>query len=296
MARGGNHGVAQQASGVFCVQYSPIHQQPRHFNQERLRRHCGLENPDSTCYLNAVLQTLFMMKEFRQHVERVSSDDNFISELKKLFKELETQQERAVSAAGVTRSLSIDVYKQQDAAEHLHSILKKTPGSSELFMGKMTKRACVSCRDKQEPCQDFLSLPVSFKDSLDVEDALEAHILQMCEKYQLRCRNCQEITDWKSEMITFPKLLIIQLRRSGDKEVSIGPEIEVSSHTYELYAIVNHKGTDHNGHYYADIKCGGGIWHRFDDDGVSESPLKSVFINESPTLRSSEARLLVYRR
>ncbi|XP_051716259.1 uncharacterized protein LOC127494403 [Ctenopharyngodon idella] len=256
------------------------------------RRYCGLENPDSTSYLNAVLQTLFMTKEFRQHVESVSSDDNFIKELKKLFNELETQEKNAVSAAGVTRSLGItDVYKQRDAAEHLHSILKKTPGSSELFKVSTTKRACVSCRDKQEPCQDFLSLPVSFKHSQDVEVALEAHILQMCEKYQLRCRNCQKTTVWKSEMITFPKLLIIQLRRSGDKEVLIRPQIKVSSHTYELYAIVNHEDTYCSGYYYADIKCEDEIWRRFDDCSVSETPS-----DERPTLRSSEAHLLVFRQ
>ncbi|XP_051741221.1 ubiquitin carboxyl-terminal hydrolase 47-like isoform X4 [Ctenopharyngodon idella] len=256
--------------------------------------YCWLENQKSTCYLNAVLQTLFMTKEFRQHVERVSSDDNFIRELKKLFNELEKKQKNAVSAAGVTRSLGItDVYKEQDAAEHLQLILKKTPRSSELFMGETKTTMTWSCyKHEQGNLEPFLSLPISFKHSQDVEVALKAHFDQICGVYLLRCCHCESTScEKKSEMITFPNLLIIQLRRSGDKEVLIRPQIEVSSHTYELYAIVNHKSTDRNGHYYADIKCEDGIWRRFDDDGVSETPS-----DERPTLRSSKAHLLVYRR
>ncbi|XP_067236343.1 uncharacterized protein [Chanodichthys erythropterus] len=273
----------------------------------QIRGYCGLVNPDSTSYLNAVLQTLFMTKEFREHVERldrdgVSSDDNFIRELKKLFNELEKQKEHAVSAAGVVKSLGIDVHKERDAAEYLEKILKKTPGPSELFKITTTKRACVPCRDEhKQPCQDFLSLPVSLKDSPEVEDAVEAHVDQMCEVYQMNCRNCQKTTVWKSEVISFPKLLIIQLRRSGDRKVIIRPQIKVSSLTYELYAIVNHSGSSCGGNYNADIKCEDKIWRRFDDETVSETDLNSIFSEKTPsdkrcTHRSSEAYLLVYRR
>ncbi|KAK9951816.1 hypothetical protein ABG768_017691, partial [Culter alburnus] len=268
--------------------------------------YCGLVNPNSTCYLNAVLQTLFMTKELREHVESlvrdgVSSDDNFIRELNKLFNELETQK-NAVSAAGVTESLGItDVHKQQDAAEHLHAILDQTPGSSEFFKVSTTERACVSCRDehKQEPCQDFLSLIISFKDSQDVENAVKAHVDQMCGQYQMNCHNCKKTTAWKSEVITFPELLSIQLRKfqmgsqgysRNVREVIIRPQIKVSSLTYELYAIVNHTVSSHGGHYNADIKCEDGIWRRFDDHRVSETPSDKI-----PTFRSSDAYLLVYR-
>ncbi|XP_051715868.1 uncharacterized protein LOC127494164 isoform X7 [Ctenopharyngodon idella] len=242
---------------------------------DKRRRHCGLENQGSSSCLNAVLQTLFMTKEFRQHVKSVSSDDNFISELKKLFNELETQEKNAVSPAGVTESLGItDVYKQQDAAELLHEILKKTPGSSELFMGKTkTTMTWSSCGHEQERLEDFLSLTISFKHSQDVEDALKAHFDQMCGVYPLRCCHCES---------------------TGCKKVS--------SHKYELYAIVNHSGkydhsghyyagSDRNGYYYADIKCEDGIWRQFIDHRVLKTPS-----DEHPTLRSLYAYLLVYRR
>ncbi|XP_048036026.1 ubiquitin carboxyl-terminal hydrolase 47-like [Megalobrama amblycephala] len=164
--------------------------------------HCGLENQGSCC-LNAVLQTLFMTKEFREHVESVSSDDDFIKELKKLFNELETQK-NAVSAAGITESLGItDVHKEQDAAELLHLILDQTPGSSEIFKGTIkTTITWRSCGHKQESLEAFLSLTVSFKDSQDVEDAVEAHIDQMCGEYPLNCFHCNSTVCKKASIFS----------------------------------------------------------------------------------------------
>ncbi|ROL44068.1 Ubiquitin carboxyl-terminal hydrolase 64E [Anabarilius grahami] len=125
--------------------------------------YCGLENQGSCC-LNAVLQTLFMTEEFREHVKSVSSD-NFIEELKKLFKELETQERNAVSTTGIMKSLGI---------------------TDDL---KLNQTHSCAMNNKV----------------LDVAVQL------------------------KSEMITFPKLLSIQLRRSGDREVLIHPQIESGS-------------------------------------------------------------------
>ncbi|XP_051715876.1 verrucotoxin subunit beta-like isoform X8 [Ctenopharyngodon idella] len=185
---------------------------------DKRRRHCGLENQGSSSCLNAVLQTLFMTKEFRQHVKSVSSDDNFIRELKKLFKELETQEKNAVSTTEIMKSLGItDVYKQ-DAAVLLRLILKKTPGSSELFKGtkKMT-RTCRSCRDKPEQIsEDFLSLIVSIQNSQDVEDVLQAYACGNKTVGSVYCDHCRKmiVIESKTEMNEFPEHPIVELKRS----------------------------------------------------------------------------------
>ncbi|XP_048014011.1 uncharacterized protein LOC125246919 isoform X2 [Megalobrama amblycephala] len=283
-------------------------------SSDKRRRYCGLENQDSTCYLNAVLQTLFMTKEFREHVnsldrDGVSSDGNFIEELNKLFNKLETQERNAVSASGVTRSLGITDVHKRDAAELLHLILTKTPGSSELFKGtKKTSRTCRSCRDKPDQIsEDFLSLTVPLQNSQDVEHVLQAYAGGNKRVDSVYCDYCRRKTgiDIKTEMIEFPKHMIVELKRSetstygssfSKNEVIIRPHIKVSCHEYELYAVVNYSKTlTWTGRYNADIKCEDEIWRRFDDRSVSQSPLNSVFINESSILRSSDPCLLVYR-
>ncbi|XP_051741178.1 uncharacterized protein LOC127507805 isoform X2 [Ctenopharyngodon idella] len=282
----------------------------------RRRRYCGLENQGSSSCLNAVLQMLFMTKDFREHVERldregVSSDGNLAEELNKLFNKLETQESNAVSAAGVTESLGItDVNKQRDAEEFLYLVLENTPGSSELFKGTIkTTRTCRSCRDKPEPIsEDFHSLTISLQNSQDVEDALQAQDRENKSVDSVYCDHCRRITVMETKReIKFPKHMIVELRRSettnsrwifskNDQEVIVRPHIKVSSQKYELYAIVNYSKTLRGaGRYNADIKCEDEIWCRFDDHSVSQSYLNEVFINESSTLRSSDACLLVYR-
>ncbi|RXN17484.1 verrucotoxin subunit beta-like protein [Labeo rohita] len=90
----------------------------------------------ATSYLNAVLQTLYMTQEYREHVMRLerredSSDGDFIEELKSLFDKLD-KESHPVSTAGISRSLCItNVYEHKDAAVYLDLILRKTPEPSE---------------------------------------------------------------------------------------------------------------------------------------------------------------------
>ncbi|XP_051978622.1 putative autophagy-related protein 11 [Xyrauchen texanus] len=262
---------------------------------------CGLMNQGATSYMNTVLQSLYMTKEYREHVERMerahdSSDQNFIKELKKLFNQLDNQQ-NPVSTTGIMKSLGIThVHEEQDAAEYLYRILSKTPECSQMFKCTM-KTACISCNKESEVLKDFWSISISFKDKQDVEDALETELSAV--DY---CDRCKKYTDM---MMNFPKILVVQLRRfestysrffsshrRNESEVIIRPHIKVSSVEYELYAIINHNDTRHGGHYNADIKSDN-QWFRFDDSRVSQS---RIFRKEKSIYSSSSAYLLMYKR
>ncbi|KAI2648683.1 Stonustoxin subunit beta [Labeo rohita] len=191
----------------------------------------------ATSYLNVVLQTLYMTQEYREHVMRLesrddSSDDNFIEELKSLFSQLE-KESHPVSTVRISRSLGI------------------TDGlfPKNIFKGTVKKTGtCVSCKQLISEQSDFFTMSISLKESNDMTSEID-----------------------------FPEILILQLktfqnndddRDHDNQETNIFPVIEVSTHNYELYAIINLYGTLNNGHYNADIKPDDQNWYRCDDSHV----------------------------
>ncbi|XP_067292614.1 stonustoxin subunit beta-like isoform X2 [Pseudorasbora parva] len=199
--------------------------------------YCGLMNQGVTSYLNAVLQTLFMTQEYREGVMRLkrrkdSSDGDFIEELKSLFHKLDNES-HPVSTVGISRSLEItDVYEHKDAAEYLDLILSKTPELSEETT--LTKR--INAMRSDLSCS--------------------------------RCLGSAVMTNIKSQ-IDFPQRLILQMDHFHKNEWERIPlRVKVSSHRYELYAIINWYGTLKDGHYNANIKSDNGKWYRCDDSRV----------------------------
>ncbi|KAI2647931.1 Neoverrucotoxin subunit beta [Labeo rohita] len=259
--------------------------------------YCGLMNQGATSYLNAVLQTLYMTQEYREHVMRLerredSSDGDFIEELKSLFDKLD-KESRPVSTAGISRSLGItDVYKHKDAAVYLDLILSKTPEPSEIFKGTTKKTGtCDSCNNVISEQSDFFTMSISLTESNNVGSALKKHLDQMRES-PLSCRRCSDrktktnasVFSIKSDVFTvfisaeiyigtrsdvdFPQILILRLRNVKDDDLRIPAHTEVSSHSYDLFAIINLYGTLKDGHYNTNIKSDDGNWYRCDDSRV----------------------------
>jgi ubiquitin C-terminal hydrolase len=105
------------------------------------------------------------------------------------------------------------------------------------------------------------------------------------------------IDGWKGELTTrarqierktylwrLPQLLIVHLKRflnrfvKNECNVQIATELDLSDYclstdnqaaTYSLYAVGNHEGSLHFGHYYADCKNSQNEWHRFNDATVT---------------------------
>ncbi|XP_050956531.1 uncharacterized protein LOC127157334 [Labeo rohita] len=240
--------------------------------------YCGLMNQGATSYLNAVLQTLYMTQEYREHVMRLerredSSDGDFIEELKSLFDKLD-KESRPVSTAGISRSLGItDVYKHKDAAVYLDLILSKTPEPSEIFKGTTKKTGtCDSCNNVISEQSDFFTMSISLTESNNVGSALKKHLDQMRES-PLSCRRCSDRkTKTNRSDVDFPQILILRLRNVKDDDLRIPAHTEVSSHSYDLFAIINLYGTLKDGHYNTNIKSDDGNWYRCDDSRVFQIP------------------------
>ncbi|XP_039997494.1 uncharacterized protein LOC120797713 [Xiphias gladius] len=277
----------------------------------------GLSSPGLTCYLNCVLQVLFMTNDFREEIRRCRREDSagIDTVLGKLFDELERS---LAKTHNITKKLGItDVYKQSDAAEYFEKILcLSSTEASKIFKGQLNhKTTCVKCKDSNDSRSFFWILPLTVEDSCrqtySVERGLKAFFKgeKACGDNKMYCSSCdkKQDADIDFELTQNPKILTLLLKRfSFDHKhrryvklhcrVDVPQTLNIEQCTYDLYALVNHFGNLTGGHYTADIKSfENGEWYRFNDD-IVERVQQPLFGAGSTSVRSHTAYLLMYRK
>lgn len=204
----------------------------------------GLVNQAMTCYLNSLIQTLYMTPEFRNALYRWEfdgSEDEAIKsipyQLQKLFLQLQTSKKRAVETTDLTRSFgwdSSEVWQQHDVQElcrvmfdALESKWRNTDQShliNHLYQGKMKDYVkCLECKNESARLDSYLDIPLvirpfgSQKTYGSVEEAIDAfvqpEILQDINQYF--CEKCNKKCDAHKgfKFVSFPYLLTLQLKR-----------------------------------------------------------------------------------
>ncbi|XP_077961759.1 ubiquitin carboxyl-terminal hydrolase 50-like isoform X1 [Gasterosteus aculeatus] len=277
----------------------------------------GLKNEGATCYLNSVLQVLFMTEDFREAVKRHVCDNpanEFIDQLTSLFHDL---QQHEACTYNITKKLGIDnVYEQRDAAEYFEKILRLTSeAASQIFHGESTQKTkCSTCHNETDRSEAFWHLPLALGDfnSRDhsVEDDIEKYFRasHFSGKDQLYCDKCEEKSDATitCEIKHHPEVLMLLLKRfEFDYQymtyVKINQTVKVpftlqipENQTYELYAVVDHVGDLRGGHYTATIRPQDDEkWYHFDDTRVSLMNYQPFQVDNFKT--STSAYLLFYR-
>uniref|UniRef100_A0A672ZEJ6 USP domain-containing protein n=1 Tax=Sphaeramia orbicularis TaxID=375764 RepID=A0A672ZEJ6_9TELE len=256
----------------------------------------GLSGPGLTCYLNSVLQVLFMTPDFREAIQtcRWTDVETIDPYLRELFAHLEKNQARTHHIAA---TLAItDVYKQRDAAEYLEKILCLTsPQASKIFRGELNHvTICSRCKDRNEATTCFRVLPLSVEEShptYSVDKGLDQFFRgqTVSGDNKMYCNNCQKKTDAfiKCELTGTPDVLILLLKRFHfdsklmrfvklHHDVDVTHTLHIKGCTYELYALINHCGSLTGGHYTARIRSfDTGAWYDFNDNTVQlvEQPL-----------------------
>uniref|UniRef100_A0A8C1UR73 Ubiquitin carboxyl-terminal hydrolase n=1 Tax=Cyprinus carpio TaxID=7962 RepID=A0A8C1UR73_CYPCA len=289
--------------------------EPRQTNRDPCS-YRGLLNQGATCYLNATLQVLFMTPAFRDRVLLLDTREKLKSALKELFEELIKQDrgDRSVSTKGVIQALGIEtVYEQQDAVEYFLDILEKVgPDLAEVFRGTMRNHRTCSENHKSHDDSSFKSLQIALNSrdgTYRLEDGIQSYFAstELVGDDQMYCEDCDEKRDtiWSCDIHEYPAILPLHLKRfvydrwsrgfvknncPMDVPLQLPLQFQEQEQQYSLYAVINHRGSRHGGHYTAHIRSSEeNKWYCFDDSRVTE-------VDESKLKGSSEAYLLLYQK
>ncbi|XP_034412566.1 ubiquitin carboxyl-terminal hydrolase 47-like isoform X2 [Cyclopterus lumpus] len=277
----------------------------------------GLHSPGLTCYLNSVLQVLFMTEDFREAVKRRCSEDSTTidPQLRSLFADL---QKSTAKTKNLVKKLGItNVYEQRDAAEYFEKILCLTsPEAAATFKGELNhKTTCLKCQERNDSRVFFWILPLAVEDlrrqTYSVENGLKAFFTgeKVCGDNKVHCNRCNKKRDavFGCEMTQRPTVLTLLLKRFSfdDKRrcyvklhcnVDVPRTLHMESCTYDLYALVHHFGNLTGGHYTAQIKSfETHAWYHFNDPIVNRV-IPPLFGAGNNSLRSCTAYLLMYRK
>nr|XP_024655376.1 ubiquitin carboxyl-terminal hydrolase 17-like protein B [Maylandia zebra] len=285
-------------------------------------RYHGLINQGSTCYLNSVLQVLFMTEDFRTAVKKNSKQKNrhpeFLDQyLNTLFDDL---QEHEAQTFNITQKLDIEnVYEQRDAADYFERVLRMTStDASQIFHGQLAnKTTCSKGHIQTDGDAPFWHLPLPLVNSCSEDYSVVKGIEEFfkpsdfCGENRLYCDQCGDKVDatMRDEIKHQPDVLCLLLKRfefnyNYMSYIKINCSVEFPKtlqipecQTYELYASVDHFGDLRGGHYTATIKIQeehGDRWYQFDDTRVTELDYQQFQFGN--TKRSQTTYLLFYRK
>ncbi|BFZ09544.1 hypothetical protein BsWGS_12583 [Bradybaena similaris] len=204
----------------------------------------GLVNQAMTCYLNSLLQTLFMTPEFRNALYRWIFDGteeekvkSIPYQLQRLFLQLQTSKKKAVETTDLTRSFgwdSSEVWQQHDVQElcrvmfdALEQKWKNTCQANlinQLYQGKLKDYVkCLECGYESARIDAYLDIPLvirpfgSTEAYGSVKEAMKAFVQPeildgtdqyFCERCDKKCNAHKGL-----KFVTFPYLLTLQLKR-----------------------------------------------------------------------------------
>lgn len=202
----------------------------------------GLVNQAMTCYLNSLLQALFMTPEFRNALYNWQYDGHGETksipyQLQRLFVNLQTSNKASVETTDLTKSFgwdSTEAWQQHDiqelcrvmfdALEQKFKNTKQADLINRLYEGKMIDYVkCLECSTEKSREDTFLDIPLPVKPFggtvayESIEEALSAFVQPetLNENNQYFCEKCNKKCDAHKglKFTKFPYILTLHLKR-----------------------------------------------------------------------------------
>ncbi|KAJ0231428.1 hypothetical protein HA466_0300740 [Hirschfeldia incana] len=269
----------------------------------------GLTNLGATCYANSILQCLYMNSPFRNAVFSLELDilnqHPVLDQIARLFAQLSASERSSVDSESFVKTLELDNEVQQDTHEFLTLLLSLLERSGvsivqDLFRGSVSHvTTCSECgRDSEasSKVEDFYAVELNVKGIKSLDESLSDYLSleHLDGDNQYFCGSCDARVDATRciKLRTLPPVITFQLKRcvflpktTAKKKITSSfsfprvldmrsrlAECCESELTYELSAVLIHKGSAVNsGHYVAHIKDEKtGLWWKFDDEEVSK--------------------------
>lgn len=294
----------------------------------------GLVNLRNTCYINAILQSIFHVPIMRDLVLSNTYTDNSIGiELQRIFQRLSTVTEdnKIISPVDMITKMNINVGIQEDAQEFLLKLIDKVDDSldntikdknvstiSSVLQG--IRKQTINCLDidyNKTKIQKFYDLSVDLSEDLigSIKETLKPEYLLGDNGYQAGSNGIRDAMK-TIELLDYPRLLIIQIKRFAydvetDSMEKKGDRFEFpnefntkdidgsdSGKIYTLSSIVIHEGTANFGHYTSIVRRNNHSWYLCNDQNVqmiNDSDIGSLtFGGRNRPFGSKTAYLLFY--